>query len=179
MSADRRSDRIRVSIPATVRAGSRAYRDVVTDLSLTGLFLQAATERPRIGERIRVSFSLPVGDERAIPLDVDGEIARVVKNMANRTKGLGVRFIRPKPAVTEAIQAYLGSDDGTLARPSGLGRWTGSGPAADEREVTDPAEPRSAPPARTYDFSAEAPDLDDDAEMDTDPRYPLPSDGDA
>ncbi len=179
MCAERRSDRTRVSLPATVRAGTRSYRDVVTDLSLTGLFLQAETERLRAGERVWIAFSLPVG-ERTIPVEVDGVIARVVKDMIHRTKGMGVRFVRPRASAVDAIEAFLETLGGLEARATGLGQWSTAGGDKDERADTDPAEASPAAPAdkgalpvRTYDFTAEAPDLDE-GEGDTDPRFALP-----
>jgi len=89
-------------------------------VSPSGFFLQADRHRLRAGERVRVSFSLPVG-ARIVPLEVEGVVARVVKDSMHRTKGIGVQITRPSPRVVQTIEGYLaqrdqltGQDDGAM-----------------------------------------------------------------
>lgn len=109
-----------MSFPATVRSAAGSFRDVVTDVSPSGFFLQADRHRLRPGERVRVSFSLPV-EGRLVPLEVEGVVARVVKDAMHRTKGIGIQITRPSPRVVQTIEGYLaqrdhlrGEDEGTM-----------------------------------------------------------------
>lgn len=118
MQSSRGSDRRLVSLPATVTVAGKKMRDVVTNVSPSGIYLEADRHRFRPGERIRVAFSLPISG-KLVPVTVDGRVARVVRDTLHRTKGIGVELISPPPNVTETIETYLAVRDATLAGRGG------------------------------------------------------------
>ncbi|RMG15797.1 MAG: PilZ domain-containing protein [Deltaproteobacteria bacterium] len=131
MSGSRHSERKAVSFPATVRAAGGTFRDAVTNVSLTGLYLQAQAHRMRPGERVEVAFSLPVGG-RLVPVKLVGRVARVVKDSVHRVKGIGVEFVRPSPQALATLDAYVAERDRFL-------KAGGGGGAARETPVDDAA----------------------------------------
>jgi hypothetical protein len=153
MGGERRGERKAVSFPATVSAGGRSVRDVVSDVSPTGLYLAADRHRFRPGERVRVSFSLPVGG-RLVPVTVEGRVARVVRDALHRTRGIGVALLSPPAAALETIEAYRrAQDSATLGHPAGVAPARPDpsrgpvdrrleAPADDEDGPTDPGVPR-------------------------------------
>lgn len=175
MNAPRRTDRREVSIPATVRASGKTYRDTVSNVSPTGLYLEAEGNVLRIGERVSISFSLPIGD-RVVPIDVDARVARVVKDATKRTKGLGVELIKPKDSVLRAFEEYMEQRNlSTAARAEAYP--DGDGPAqVGLRPRANAPEPVRAKSARkSYDFPAAAPDLPDSPDdPPTDPQAIVP-----
>lgn len=143
MQSSRRSDRKEVSFPATVTVGGRRIRDVVSNVSPTGLYLQADRHRFRPGDRVQVSFSLPVRG-RLVPVTVKGRIARVVRDALHRTKGIGVELLSPPESAIATIEAYLaakggfGKDQPSSAETPNGATSSGRGGGAYERQVTEP-----------------------------------------
>jgi hypothetical protein len=145
MQGSRRSDRKGVSFPATVSVAGRKVRDVVSNVSPTGLYLEADRHRFRAGERIRVSFSLPLTG-RLVPVSVEGRVARVVRDALHRTKGIGVELIAPSETALEAIQQYVSTREAML------------GPGQIRDEAVDSPEP--VPPMGKVATDARLQDLD-------------------
>ena len=123
MSGNRKDERRAVSFPATVRCGGRTFRDAVTNVSRTGLYLRADRHRFRPGERVEISFSLPLRG-KLVPLRLLGRIARVEKDPLHRVRGIGVALERPPPAAVATVEAYLEERERLLAAASGPGADT-------------------------------------------------------
>lgn len=110
MAGTRHHERVQVSLPATVKTRGGTFRDVITNVSLSGIHLQADHGSLRPGDRVRVAFSLTVAGH-LVPLEVEGSVARVERNAAKRVKGVGVRLTRPSPRVVQTIEGYLAQLD--------------------------------------------------------------------
>ncbi len=128
MSGNRKDERRAVSFPATVKCGGRTFRDAVTNVSRTGLYLQADRHRFRPGERVEISFSLPLRG-KLVPLRLMGRVARVEKDPLHRVRGIGVAFERPPPSAVATVEAYLEERERLLAAST-----RASGSAEDPRD---------------------------------------------
>ena len=91
LAAEREDDRVEVALKVDLRCAGEESLAYTRDLAPGGCFLHAQG-RFAPGERVRVSFQLPVPGGRAI--DADGEVVRVepVSPGGSGSGGIAVRF---------------------------------------------------------------------------------------
>lgn len=87
---NQRAPRVKVDLKAHLQLGTRFIREVVANLSMSGLYLRTR-ERTRPGTPVRMALALPDVDGPRY-CTVHGSVARVERD------GIGVRFAREELA---------------------------------------------------------------------------------
>jgi Tfp pilus assembly protein PilZ len=83
------------SVPVTCSA-YRVFADFISNISAGGAFIRT-TSPCLIGERITMTFSLPVGKE---PVNVAGQIVRTTKD------GVGVKFTSASKDLERTVESF-------------------------------------------------------------------------
>jgi uncharacterized protein (TIGR02266 family) len=109
--AERRSEpRIELEVEVGMETDHNFYTGLTQDISTGGLFI-ATSVLYRIGEVIRVRFSLPGQPQ---PITADGEVRWVRDPRAMKTdapEGVGLRFVALSPEAKQDIGEFLSRRD--------------------------------------------------------------------
>ena len=109
--AERHAERFDLEVKVDLESDHNFYTGLTQNISAGGLFI-ATHQLRRIGDRLKITFSLP-GTEGA--LTVETEVRWIRENTSlhrvDGSTGMGVRFINLSPEATHVIQAFLQSRD--------------------------------------------------------------------
>ncbi|HEX3696458.1 MAG TPA: TIGR02266 family protein [Polyangia bacterium] len=109
--AVRVAERFDLEVKVDLESDHNFYTGLTQNISAGGLFI-ATHQLRRIGDRIKIKFSLP-GSETS--LDVETEVRWIRENSSlhrvDGSTGMGVRFINLSQEASQAIQTFLQNRD--------------------------------------------------------------------
>jgi uncharacterized protein (TIGR02266 family) len=107
----RSADRHEVAVAVDLESDSNFYTGLTQNISTGGLFI-ATHQIKRVGERIRLKFTLP-GSSQAIECDTEVRWIRENSSLhrTDGSPGMGVRFLAMPPADAASIQSFIENRD--------------------------------------------------------------------
>jgi uncharacterized protein (TIGR02266 family) len=110
-NSERHAERFDLEVKVDLESDHNFYTGLTQNISVGGLFI-ATHQLRRIGDRLKITFSLP---GTATPLTVETEVRWIRENSSlhrvDGSTGMGVRFINLSADATHMIQAFLQSRD--------------------------------------------------------------------
>ena len=110
-NAERHAERFDLEVKVDLESDHNFYTGLTQNISAGGLFV-ATHQLRRIGDRLKITFSLP---GTAAPLTLETEVRWIRENSSlhrvDSSTGMGVRFINLSPEATDIIQAFIESRD--------------------------------------------------------------------
>jgi uncharacterized protein (TIGR02266 family) len=111
-SVPRSAERFELQVAVDFESDHNFYTGLTQNISTGGLFI-ATHQMRRIGDRIKVSFSLPGAPG---PIAVDTEVRWLRENspllrVGDGVTGMGVRFVDLAPEASRAIETFLQNRD--------------------------------------------------------------------
>jgi uncharacterized protein (TIGR02266 family) len=110
-NAERHAERFDLEVTVDLESDHNFYTGLTQNISAGGLFI-ATHQLRRIGDRLKITFSLP---GTSAPLTVETEVRWIRENSSlhrvDGTTGMGVRFIDLSAEATHMIQGFLHSRD--------------------------------------------------------------------
>jgi uncharacterized protein (TIGR02266 family) len=107
----RGAERVDLQVSVDFQSDHNFYTGLTQNISTGGLFI-ATHQMRRIGDRIRVSFSLPGAPA---PISVETEVRWLRESTSlqrfDGSPGMGVRFVSLSPEAMRAIGAFLQDRD--------------------------------------------------------------------
>ena len=105
--SDRNAERVALEVKVDFESDHNFYTGLTQNISAGGLFI--ANQIRRIGDRIKVTFSLPGS---GAPVTVEAEVRWIRENspllrVEDGFVGMGVRFINLSPDAAHAIQKFI------------------------------------------------------------------------
>ncbi len=101
---DRRENpRIKIQIWAEEKYGKDTYYHLLSNLSLTGLFIEKKLPFPADSE-VNIDFQFPGTGEK---INITGIVVSNYKDPASNNMGAGIKFISLDRKVKEKIEKYL------------------------------------------------------------------------
>jgi uncharacterized protein (TIGR02266 family) len=109
--AVRVAERFDLEVKVDLESDHNFYTGLTQNISAGGLFI-ATHQLRRIGDRIKIKFTLPGSD---VSLDVETEVRWIRENSSlhrvDGSTGMGVRFINLSPEASQAVQTFLQNRD--------------------------------------------------------------------
>ena len=105
----RTGDRIDAEFEITAQSENNFYQGLTENISVGGLFFETYVPH-RLGEHLRVRFSLPGGDA---PVEVDCEVRwiRAANPVSDTPQGIGVQFVALDPEARRLIERFTRKRD--------------------------------------------------------------------
>jgi uncharacterized protein (TIGR02266 family) len=105
------AERFDLEVKVDFESDHNFYTGLTQNISAGGLFV-ATHQLRRIGDRIKINFSLP---GTTTPISVETEVRWIRENSSlhrvDGSTGMGVRFLDLSPEASQAIQVFLQNRD--------------------------------------------------------------------